>query len=106
MISREGGTEPKRTVTCMVLKAKGIKLYPFAAMNFAGLDPTSLGSRKSSRKVGGRRREVGGSDHPQGVLPQNYAETELNRSVTCMVLKATANDRRQLALCHDEFHGP
>ncbi|GFV66582.1 hypothetical protein TNCV_3894731 [Trichonephila clavipes] len=30
------------------------------------------------------------SDHLQGVLPQNWGETELNRSVTCMVLKATA----------------
>ncbi|GFY09154.1 uncharacterized protein TNCV_4663451 [Trichonephila clavipes] len=28
-------------------------------------------------------------DHPQGVLPQNSGETELNRSVTCMTLKAT-----------------
>ncbi|GFX53864.1 cullin-4A [Trichonephila clavipes] len=45
-------------------------------------------------------------DHPQGVFPLNWSETELNRSVTCMVLKATANDRRHLALCHDEFHGP
>ncbi|GFV84576.1 cullin-4A [Trichonephila clavipes] len=40
-------------------------------------------------------------DHPQGVLPLNWGETELNRSVTCMVLKATANDRRHLAHCHD-----
>ncbi|GFY24719.1 uncharacterized protein TNCV_1017651 [Trichonephila clavipes] len=45
-------------------------------------------------------------DHPQGVLPQNWGETELNRSVTYMGLKATANDRRRLALCHDEFRGP
>ncbi|GFT14394.1 cullin-4A [Trichonephila clavipes] len=45
-------------------------------------------------------------DHPQGVLPQNWGETELNCSVTCMVLKATANDRHHLALCHDEFRGP
>ncbi|GFX37641.1 uncharacterized protein TNCV_3201641 [Trichonephila clavipes] len=45
-------------------------------------------------------------DHPQGILPQNWGETELNRSVTCMVLKATANDRRHLAICHDEFRGP
>ncbi|GFV80663.1 piggyBac transposable element-derived protein 4 [Trichonephila clavipes] len=43
---------------------------------------------------------------PQGVLSQNWGETELNRSVTCMVLKVTANDRRHLALCHDEFRGP
>ncbi|GFV05425.1 uncharacterized protein TNCV_226361 [Trichonephila clavipes] len=44
-------------------------------------------------------------DHPQGVLPQNWRETELNRSVTCMGFKATTNDRRYLALCHDEFRG-
>ncbi|GFW64624.1 uncharacterized protein TNCV_700301 [Trichonephila clavipes] len=42
---------------------------------------------------------------PQGILPQNWVETELNCSVTFMVLKATANDRRHVALCHDEFRG-
>ncbi|GFW07671.1 uncharacterized protein TNCV_3918041 [Trichonephila clavipes] len=45
-------------------------------------------------------------DLPQGVLPQNWGETELNRSVTCMVLKTTAKDRCHLALCHDEFRAP
>ncbi|GFU69436.1 uncharacterized protein TNCV_5123621 [Trichonephila clavipes] len=40
-------------------------------------------------------------DHPQGAFPQNWGETELNHYVTCMMLKATANDRRHLALCHD-----
>ncbi|GFX64689.1 hypothetical protein TNCV_4681651 [Trichonephila clavipes] len=30
----------------------------------------------------------------QGVLPRHWGGTELNRSVTCMLLKATANDRR------------
>ncbi|GFW90463.1 uncharacterized protein TNCV_76971 [Trichonephila clavipes] len=45
-------------------------------------------------------------DHPQGVLHLNWGETELNRSVTCMVLKATANDMRHLAVFHDEFRGP
>ncbi|GFX19850.1 uncharacterized protein TNCV_1434111 [Trichonephila clavipes] len=44
------------------------------------------------------------SDYPQSVLPLNWGGTELNRTVTCMVLKATANDRRHLALFHDEFH--
>ncbi|GFX24626.1 uncharacterized protein TNCV_3344061 [Trichonephila clavipes] len=38
--------------------------------------------------------------------PQNWGETEQNRSVTSMVLKATSNDRRHLAFCHDEFRGP
>ncbi|GFV44376.1 uncharacterized protein TNCV_999001 [Trichonephila clavipes] len=32
-------------------------------------------------------------DHPQGALPQNWGETELKSSVTCVVLKVTANDR-------------
>ncbi|GFV59951.1 uncharacterized protein TNCV_922291 [Trichonephila clavipes] len=45
-------------------------------------------------------------NHPQGVLPLNWGETEPNRFVTCMVLKASANDRRHLDLGHDEFRGP
>ncbi|GFT19560.1 cullin-4A [Trichonephila clavipes] len=45
-------------------------------------------------------------DLPQGVLPQNWDETELNCSVTCMVRKATANDRIHLALSHEGFRGP
>ncbi|GFT11451.1 zinc finger protein [Trichonephila clavipes] len=46
------------------------------------------------------------SDHPQSVLPPNRGGIEPNRTVTCMELKATANNRRHLALCHDEFRGP
>ncbi|GFW08568.1 uncharacterized protein TNCV_2775901 [Trichonephila clavipes] len=46
------------------------------------------------------------SDHPQSVFPLNWGGTKPNRTMTCMVLKATVNDRRHLALCHDEFHGP
>ncbi|GFV36854.1 uncharacterized protein TNCV_3123951 [Trichonephila clavipes] len=38
--------------------------------------------------------------------PSNWGEIELNNSVTCVVLKATENDRLHLALCHDEFRGP
>ncbi|GFV22916.1 uncharacterized protein TNCV_2623691 [Trichonephila clavipes] len=57
------------------------------------------------RLVEGKKR-LEAIDPILGVLPQNWDETELNRSVTCMVLKATANDRRHLALCHDEFRGP
>ncbi|GFX24240.1 uncharacterized protein TNCV_1366201 [Trichonephila clavipes] len=45
------------------------------------------------------------SDHSQSVLSLYWGGTEPNRNVTCMVLKATANDRRPLALCHDEFRG-
>ncbi|GFV49398.1 uncharacterized protein TNCV_1265271 [Trichonephila clavipes] len=45
-------------------------------------------------------------DYTQGVLSQNWGETELNRTVSCLLLKATDNDRRHLALCHGEFRGP
>ncbi|GFV41836.1 uncharacterized protein TNCV_3629871 [Trichonephila clavipes] len=38
------------------------------------------------------------SDYTQGLFPQNWGETELNRLVICMVLKTTVNDRRYLAL--------
>ncbi|GFW76577.1 uncharacterized protein TNCV_2681941 [Trichonephila clavipes] len=57
------------------------------------------------RFVDGKERwEV--SDHIQSVLPQNLGGTEQNRTVTCMVLKAMANDRRkQLAPIFDEFYG-
>ncbi|GFX11827.1 uncharacterized protein TNCV_2996121 [Trichonephila clavipes] len=69
----------------------------------------TLNSRRDASPLvrfveGEERWEV--PDHPQGDLPQNWGETELNRSVTCMVLKATANDRRHIALCHDKFCGP
>ncbi|GFU07884.1 uncharacterized protein TNCV_3551931 [Trichonephila clavipes] len=69
----------------------------------------TLNSRRAAsplvRLVKGEERWEA-SDHPQGVLPLNWGETELNRSITFMVLKATANDGRHLALCCDEFRGP
>ncbi|GFX63526.1 uncharacterized protein TNCV_105331 [Trichonephila clavipes] len=33
-------------------------------------------------------------DHSQDVLSQNWGRNEPNHSVTCMVLKATDNDKR------------
>ncbi|GFS85597.1 uncharacterized protein TNCV_2794351 [Trichonephila clavipes] len=56
----------------------------------------TLTSRRAAsllvRLVEGEKRRQA-PDHPQGVLPQNWGGTELNRSATCMVLKATANGR-------------
>ncbi|GFU42133.1 uncharacterized protein TNCV_4553471 [Trichonephila clavipes] len=41
-------------------------------------------------------------DHPQIILTQNWGVTEPKRTVTCMVLKATVNDRRRkTGPCHD-----
>ncbi|GFV70942.1 uncharacterized protein TNCV_4164891 [Trichonephila clavipes] len=54
----------------------------------------TLKSRRAAsplvRLVGGEERWVA-PDHPQGVLPQNWGETKLNRSVTRVGLKVTAN---------------
>ncbi|GFV83401.1 uncharacterized protein TNCV_3055481 [Trichonephila clavipes] len=68
---------------------------------------SALNSRRDAspleRTVKEQERQMA-PDNPQCVLPQNWGETELNRSVTYTVLKATANDRRHL--CHEEFRGP
>ncbi|GFX35930.1 uncharacterized protein TNCV_4214521 [Trichonephila clavipes] len=69
----------------------------------------TLNSRRAANPLvrleeGEERWEV--SEHSQSVLPLNWVGMEPNSTVTCMVLKATANDRRHLALCHDEFRGP
>ncbi|GFU64146.1 uncharacterized protein TNCV_3745141 [Trichonephila clavipes] len=45
-------------------------------------------------------------DPPQSVLFLYWGGTDSNRTVTCMVLKATANDRPDIALYRDEFLGP
>ncbi|GFW78815.1 uncharacterized protein TNCV_4262351 [Trichonephila clavipes] len=55
-----------------------------------------LNSRRAARPL---VRLMGGEERwkasdPQGVLPLNWDGTEPNRTVTCMVLKATDNDRR------------
>ncbi|GFS99429.1 uncharacterized protein TNCV_35751 [Trichonephila clavipes] len=68
--------------------------------------PSRHGGTLNSHRAASPLVRLVDPDHLQGVLPQNWGETELNRSVTWMVLKATANDRRHLALCHDEFRGP
>ncbi|GFW99096.1 uncharacterized protein TNCV_3008661 [Trichonephila clavipes] len=57
----------------------------------------TLNSRRAASPLveeGGWGRELGPLTLPQGVLPQNWGGTELNRTVTGMVLKAMANDRR------------
>ncbi|GFT68256.1 hypothetical protein TNCV_658831 [Trichonephila clavipes] len=53
-------------------------------------------SRKFSREVDGRGRKVEGPDHIQWVLFQNWGGNEPNHTVTCMLLKVTANDRHTI----------
>ncbi|GFV58108.1 hypothetical protein TNCV_2109361 [Trichonephila clavipes] len=54
--------------------------------------PKQPSSRNSSCEVGRRGRKVGGPRPPQGVFPQNWGGNKPNRSVTCTMLKAKAND--------------
>ncbi|GFU98768.1 uncharacterized protein TNCV_1214841 [Trichonephila clavipes] len=47
------------------------------------------------------------SDHSQGVRSQNWGGIYQNRTVTCMVLIAKANYRRNIpTLSHEEFRRP
>ncbi|GFX82638.1 hypothetical protein TNCV_1193131 [Trichonephila clavipes] len=68
--------------------------YSFSQKAAVGRGVRSRHKGKFSREVGGRGREVEAPDHPQSVILQNWSGTEQNRTVTCMVLKAKANDRR------------
>ncbi|GFV34550.1 uncharacterized protein TNCV_1448561 [Trichonephila clavipes] len=66
----------------------------------------TLNSRRAASLVEGEERWEA-PDHPQGFLPLNWGGTEQKRTVTCMVLKAKANERRKiLALSRNEFRGP
>ncbi|GFX03664.1 uncharacterized protein TNCV_2112361 [Trichonephila clavipes] len=51
-------------------------------------------------------RNCGGGDRGRVAIYRPFGEVSLslNRTVTCMVLKA--NDRRTFCPCHDEFRGP
>ncbi|GFS88632.1 uncharacterized protein TNCV_1462321 [Trichonephila clavipes] len=51
-------------------------------------------------------RNCGGGDRGRVAIYRPFGEVSLslNRTVTCLVLKA--NDRRTSCPCHDEFRGP
>ncbi|GFU68036.1 uncharacterized protein TNCV_2823791 [Trichonephila clavipes] len=66
----------------------------------------SPSSRKSSRRLLEGKERWEAHDHLQIALPQNWGRNEPNSTVFCIVLKATANDRRHLALFRDESLKP
>ncbi|GFV91217.1 uncharacterized protein TNCV_897381 [Trichonephila clavipes] len=75
----------------------GLSLNPGEDMDVCKcIVPSRHGSTLNSRRAanplvrlveGEERWEA--PDHPQGVLTQKWGETKLNRSITCMVIKAT-----------------
>ncbi|GFW30887.1 uncharacterized protein TNCV_2939891 [Trichonephila clavipes] len=93
---------PRRCIGDAVIFTRALSLYTWK-------NSKSFNSRRAAsslvRLVEGEERWED-SDNPQSFLPLNRGEIEPNRTVTCMALKATTNNRRHLALCHDEFGGP
>ncbi|GFU36035.1 uncharacterized protein TNCV_4191371 [Trichonephila clavipes] len=87
-----------RTVTCMVLKANDRRTSCPCHDEFRG--PRSDYVRQFTC------RNCGGGDRGRVAIYRPFGEVSLslNRTVTCMVLKA--NDRRTSCPCHDEFRGP
>ncbi|GFT81047.1 uncharacterized protein TNCV_1935821 [Trichonephila clavipes] len=74
--------------------------------DFCAVGPGRRSATPLVRLVKGKKRWEA-PDYPQRVFLQNWGGTELNRTVTYMVLKTKTNDRRKnLALSHDEFRGP
>ncbi|GFV92069.1 uncharacterized protein TNCV_1895051 [Trichonephila clavipes] len=69
-----------------------------------GLSTKISGSHVDS--MGFTCRNCGGGDRGRVAIYRPFGEVSLslNRTVTCMVLKA--NDRRTSCPCHDEFRGP
>ncbi|GFW96149.1 uncharacterized protein TNCV_958621 [Trichonephila clavipes] len=72
-----------------------------------GLDGiTSAGNWRKFPSTSVPFLNCGGGDRWWCHLSSFREFTELNRTVTCMVLKAKTNDRRTSSHCHDEFRGP
>ncbi|GFX24080.1 uncharacterized protein TNCV_2435731 [Trichonephila clavipes] len=70
------------------------------------LRQSSLGPPQCRVCGGFTCRNCGGGDRGRVAIYRPFGEVSLslNRTVTCMVLKA--NDRRTSCPCHDEFRGP
>ncbi|GFY22706.1 uncharacterized protein TNCV_2179671 [Trichonephila clavipes] len=65
-----------------------------------------MGSKNQTNRKKFTCRNCGGGDRGRVAIYRPFEEVSLslNRTVTCMVLKA--NDRRTSCPCHDEFRGP
>ncbi|GFV47894.1 uncharacterized protein TNCV_3415111 [Trichonephila clavipes] len=70
------------------------------------ISKANLQARFSFAKMYFTCRNCGGGDRGRVAIYRPFGEVylSLNRTVTCIVLKA--NDRRTSCPCHDEFHGP
>ncbi|GFS60011.1 uncharacterized protein TNCV_3455801 [Trichonephila clavipes] len=86
-------TQERKSSTCCLLITKGV----------TSSSPVPLKTRRERESLYAEIVEVEIEVVSPSIVPSgNFAE--LNRTVTCMVLKA--NDRRTSCPCHDEFRGP
>ncbi|GFX73620.1 uncharacterized protein TNCV_1263891 [Trichonephila clavipes] len=77
------------------------------SLGHSSFPPTALGRQDDEEATPGFTcRNCGGGDRGRVAIYRPFGEVSLslNRTVTCMVLKA--NDRRTSCPCHDEFRGP
>ncbi|GFV11213.1 uncharacterized protein TNCV_2719561 [Trichonephila clavipes] len=114
-----GKNNPRSRSDKNCLKCSGVHKL-FRSMNWAvgslvvrasDSRPEGLGSMLDVTKYppsahGFTCRNCGGGDRGRVAIYRPFGEVSLslNRTVTCMVLKA--NDRRTSCPCHDEFRGP
>ncbi|GFU39605.1 transposable element Tcb2 transposase [Trichonephila clavipes] len=98
LAAQKESVKRKRAVGSLVVRASDSK-------------PEGLGSMLDVTKYppsahGFTCRNCGGGDRGRVAIYRPFGEVSLslNRTVTCMVLKA--NDRRTSCPCHDEFRGP
>ncbi|GFX16856.1 uncharacterized protein TNCV_2518341 [Trichonephila clavipes] len=98
LLSNSDGEKIKQAVGSLVVRASDSR-------------PEGLGSMLDVTKYppsahGFTCRNCGGGDRGRVAIYRPFGEVSLslNRTVTCMVLKA--NDRRSSCPCHDEFRGP
>ncbi|GFX73421.1 uncharacterized protein TNCV_3402321 [Trichonephila clavipes] len=85
---------------------EGLKLIRILSVRAGVANPWHSGAVTVVRKDMFICRNCGGGDRGRVAIYRPFGEVSLslNRTVTCMVLKA--NDRRTSCPCHDEFRGP
>ncbi|GFX72955.1 uncharacterized protein TNCV_2813951 [Trichonephila clavipes] len=90
-----------------VILEQHVRLFRGAmGAKFLFMDDNASPHRANRRISSFTCRNCGGGDRGRVAIYRPFGEVSLslNRTVTCMVLKA--NDRRTSCPCHDEFRGP
>ncbi|GFW46824.1 hypothetical protein TNCV_2981801 [Trichonephila clavipes] len=90
---RENFTKTKNVMAAISRKG-GVCDAIIHRKNEGVLQPSSCPALSPLVRLVEREERWEASDHLWIVFPQNWGGSESNRTVTCVVLKTTANDRR------------